>query len=299
MEQFDVDYDWKKNWIAHSYSQIGTIAGELQTSIRDWYRLHPEEKRLDYPGVANALLACLRNAAWRSPGHYSLMRLSVGDFLSETEGMPPSTRDALRLEYDTLWDIRSASSVVVERRLTPEETKEPDLEMLDEATKRYLGGDGLVSESLERLLLNAYVFVEVIAFARTLEPIIPFPKGGLGIFLRTIWHYLKFIVSEGFAVLITAMIAAGIDSTNGVGFWSVLSTITIIRWLRRRFDVKPEAFRLLGEMMAIQQRLMKPVFHPRSLREFLLEVERKGAVFNGNVYFLLDKMESRGTLAGH
>jgi hypothetical protein len=111
------------------------------------------------------------------------------------------------------------------------------------------------------------------------------------------WQLFKFVIAEGFALAITALVSNMTDSSQGVNFWIVFATITMIRWLNpnkvEKLQAKAKPRLLLVDMIGVYNLRLNTIdFNPKLILELLYDLERKGAVYSPWVYHLLDGMKS-------
>lgn len=92
-------------------------------------------------------------------------------------------------------------------------------------------------------------------------------------------------------MFLTAYLASAIDPERGLGFWAVMATVTLVRWLRPNAvnQQRERLAALLNDMASIQNRLSRDDFNARQVRELLYDVEKRGAVFSPSVFNLLDR----------
>ncbi|NUX59334.1 hypothetical protein [Paraburkholderia youngii] len=119
----------------------------------------------------------------------------------------------------------------------------------------YLSTPHLSSPSLEWLIIDALLFNETVAFARSicwLSPGQPWPQFKYHL-LRGSAKWFR----EAVALVLTFVLAQFVDSSRGIGFWAVAATITAVRWLRPDTVSKERArfTQLLADMSNAQSLL--------------------------------------------
>lgn len=208
--------------------------------------------------------------------------------LAKIKKMPSATyEDTWRhVEFDTPYASFMA-------RLFPSNTTYPDvpnLEGIELAAKFYVETPWMKSRMLEWLLIDAMTYHETISFGSVifkkvkLWSLIPLPA----------WASKKSTYMEGLALFVTAMVASGVDSNEGVIFWVVFFGITIIRWLRpKSYELyrtsNREAY-IFREMIGIyQSKLARIDFNASLLKYLFCRLEEKGASFSPWLFYILDK----------
>lgn len=292
-----VSKDDVQRFAAGQYTQVNDLAKELLYSYEEQAsrNIGVRKARSAYISQIGYIFSELRGAVARGPSLRPILNSEIEQFREHVSTLDQKAADDLIDAYDNIWKHRKSATVIASGKIDPEESGELIVEMVEEAAKYYVGSK-LVSLRLEQLLIDALLFAETIAYART----VPYWPSNLRMRLvKGLGQAVGFCFSEGFALLVTAIIAKAIDEQQGLAYWIVFSAITIVRWLRpnEARQEKVRTIRLMIEMSSAQGRLGHMHFNPRLLRELLFDLEKKGAVFSPVVYNLLDKRIARDDAA--
>jgi len=286
-----VDESIFQQWVLKPQSQLGVIAKELALSMERWLASNPRElgTRQSYLERIGDLVQRLRAAVPRQAGYESFFQQSPQEFNESLKQEDVERVRKLSADYDWVWHHRSAISHIQANILELADTQELATNELEAIAQEYLEGPGLKSGRLETLLISALVFNEVVAFARSL-PWLPKNKPVLAI-KQSFWQGTKRVLLEGLVLFLTGYLASAIDPERGLGFWAVMATITLVRWLRPNAakQQRERLAALLNDMASIQNRLSRDDFNARQVRDLLYDVERRGAMFSPSVFNLLDR----------
>lgn len=286
-----------EKWVLCPESRLGRIGLELINSIENWYAQNPSERPylLDFEVVGD-LLSSLRYAANNDPNFAELMRKAPSEFSDVIKDFSPDRLERARRAYDTVWQHTNVNNLITSGKLQEGVHQEILSESLEEIAQRYISDQRLSSPLLEWLLLDALLFNEIVAYARSIPNIHALKP--LKAIWNSLWQTSKFLVSEGLALALTVIAAEIIDASKGVGFWAVIATVTLIRWLHPTRNLKNqrqiELLKLLFDMAFIHERLKHYTqFNARLIRELLYDTEKRGALFSPWAYHVLDKRIAR------
>jgi hypothetical protein len=277
------------------YSQVNLIAGELIASRKSKAVLNKPDLDEGDGGVGRILFELRGAIPYEATGDHDFP-LQVSDFLESIADKDEKSASELKRNFDNIWQHRDASSSIGSGQLDPSKTGELIVANLESTALEYLNSK-LDSLLLEHVLIDALLYAEVVAFARSHPEI---PKNGVkSLILGWIGKLAKFIIAEGTAFGLTAILADWLAQQNQTSFWVIFVGVTAIRWLRPD-NLKADRFakwKLLFDMSAVQLRMRTADFNPRLVRECLYDLEKRGAVFSQYVYHLLDKRIARDDLA--
>jgi hypothetical protein len=193
-----------------------------------------------------------------------------------------------------------------------------DVDSLQEEAIKYLRRPWMENEDLERIVTDALMFATVTAFGEELKQYAP----GVSIFglnlayfsakgniMKMMWKRTQYRLTAQIvkvAVFLGVPIAAGWYFFNkgyqdwvvlgGIAYGTVLAVVVLYKVLRRLFRGKPKSvfekyddyLELLGELWVTYDLLKGRVVSPTLLKERLLDAAKKGAVWPGAIFSILD-----------
>jgi hypothetical protein len=235
------------------------------------------------------------------------------DFKNAIQTFTETEQDSLIEKYDTLWRPIDISAVIKwgeDKYGAAASGYDPKGEELEYVVSRLIKLNTLRSRTLENILVNSLIYTETILFARTILSEETF----LGVSIPTqmikgtknddnysdifknlakaCWQISLYFLYEVIKIAITFAIALFITSENHTAAWVITTGYTIFRWWRQVFTLsltpKNESRVLLNEMVHLYQLTKNDDYNPRLIREQLVEVTKKGAVFSPHLFSLID-----------
>jgi hypothetical protein len=284
-------------WVLCPESRLGRIGLELVNSLENWYAQNPREQShgLNFK-VVEDFLSSLRCTANTDAAFTSLLWKTPSEFSSAIKDFPQDQLARAKQAYDTVWQHTNVSNLINGGKLHDNVHQEISSESLEQIAQSYISNPRLSSPLLEWLLLDALLFNETISFARFI-PNLPNNRPSK-VFWNSLWQTSKFLGWEGLALMLTGIVAASIDASKEIGFWTIMATVTLIRWLRPTKMLanqrQVELLKLLSDMASIHERLKHYAqFNARLIRDLLYDVEKRGAVFSPWAYHIIDKRITR------
>jgi hypothetical protein len=214
--------------------------------------------------------------------------------------------EKLKRSYDTLWGHLSVLGIIQagEKSAGPQAYGyAPRKDELESCAWSLRQNPVLRSQTLERQLVDALVFVEDLAFAQEVlweqranslgEPDELGPasgvKGG-----KAVMAGLGRLALEMVFLGATWFLANVIASGEILATWSLFLAATVARWLFKKLDsLKPspphEAKALLKDMAGVYELLKHPTFHRGVVRQELQRLTSRGAVYSPFVFELLER----------
>lgn len=291
--------DFTANHCAGSSGQIEQIIFELFNSANEWLNKNPEQSIEPDKGY---FLSCIKNiiTELRVAHTYTgdkdtdyLFSLPLEEYKSKLTNLTDNEKFKLNHRYDTFWQAKGVAGIINNGDLfNDKECGLIEIDTLETIADFYIGSFWMKSKTLEWALINSMIYYETINFARVINdfPTLKFWKN----IRYSLWQTTKFAFKEIIALIITAIVANLIDSSQGMNFWIVFATISIIRWvnpiktLQNKLKLKPKI--LLGEMIGfIDSKVKYTNFNTNLIRELLYDLERKGASYSHWVYHILDR----------
>ncbi|KAA0075857.1 hypothetical protein CIW54_26085 [Paraburkholderia sp. T12-10] len=281
--------------IRPQWSQLGRIARELLESMEDGVRREPQIDESREAGMAaiSNIIGTLRQAVPRDTADAPVLEQSPDEFKRAIAEIDKAEVSRLSDLYDKVWLHKDAGLQIRSGKVRPGDTGELSTDAVEQVAREYVSAPHLSSPSLEWLLIDALVFNETVAFARSISWLPPAQPGPL--FKHSLIRGSVKWVKEAVALALTFALAELIDSSHGTGFWIIAGTITAVRWVRPDTTATERAkiVQLLSDMASAQALLSLPDFNCRLLREQLYNLAKRGAVFKQVAYSLLDKRISR------
>ncbi|MFZ3324202.1 MAG: hypothetical protein WA190_17640 [Usitatibacter sp.] len=274
-----------RSFVYSAHSQIGNVAKELLASSRTSGSPGRADPSLWY---VKSITEGLRAAVAHPEDEAVIFRLAAAEFREHFEKLEKTEKEKY-VNYDHVAYHRSARDLIVSGKITkPGEDLSTD--QLEEVARTYFARPDLASPTLEWLLIDNLLFNETIEFYRS-QDWIPRLDGPMAILRSTTWTLIKWTFKEGFLLIGTAAIAGLLDPAKGIGFWAVVATITLARWMKpNQVEVaKEKTIKLLNDMAAAQHLMHRRDFNARQLREALYEISSRGAVFSPCAFSLLDR----------
>ena len=298
---------------------VGSIIDELAQSAAEAELVFDKyDKRLE---IICEIIPELRTALreWKedqSENEYqtNLWAHSPEEFRKSILGLDKQEQKTLEEQYDTLWgNFEASTSIRLGENNYGAASKgfEPNPEELEWIGQRYLELTPLRSKTLEKILVNSLLYVETIAFARTVQSTeksfgSPIPTrieknknedtsflGFTQVFGYSLWISTKYIGSEVIKVGITLGLATLITNENIAASWTITTGYTLFRWWRRIHFIQNEPSvkqgTLLQKMIEVQSLANKRTFNPQYTRRRLEKVSDDGAVFSPLVFSILDR----------
>lgn len=277
--------------------QIREIIYELLYNLNYCSILEIEKSGLNKENIVSTIEELVSSIRSSHPASdfelYKLLHLTPEEFSDKQNDLSKEHQEEVDYLYHTFWHHNNISMLFNSGKIKDEKSYKvnniPEVENLAEI---YLGSKFLKSKTLDYLIIDSLLFAETVAFANTQNEL-PAQKFW-SMATRYSWNSIKFLVSEGFALFITALISNVIDSSQGTVYWIAFATITIIRWLnptkfqRLKFKTKPVL--LLLEMMGFYDAKFKhSKFNAKLTQEMLFDLEKKGASYSHWVYHILDR----------
>lgn len=282
-----------------SSGQIRDIIFELFYSANEWHVKNPEEA---IEPDREHFLACIRSIvnelklAHTYTGDKEtdyLFGLPLEEYKAKLTNLTETEKSKLNYRYDTFWQSKSIASLINTGNLFDDkECGLLEIDELETIADSYINSFWMKSKTLEWALINSMVYLETVNFARVVND---FPTMKFFNAIRySLWQTTKLAFKEIIALIITAIVANAIDSSQGTTYWIVFATITIIRWLNPtksiQLNLKLKLKLLLGEMIGVSDSKIKhPNFNPKLIRELLYDLERKGASYSHWIYHILDR----------
>jgi len=276
-------------------SQLARIARELLESVERGIRERPVEasSRGAHLHTIASILSGLRSAVPRVKADAAVLLEDPDEFRKRIEALDKQEAERLSNLYDNVWQHKWSASLIQSGKFEQADTGELSTDTVDEVARDYLSRPMFSSAALEWLLIDALLFNETIAFARSiawLPPGKPWPQFRYQVLRSGAWWF-----KEAIRLGLTFLLAQFVDSGHGVGFWVIMGTISAVRWLRPdpTINERAKVLQLLADMSTVQNSLQIFDFNSRLLRDRLYDVARRGAEFNQSVYSLLDKRIAR------
>src|SRR5437868_6957843 len=99
---------------------------------------------------------------------------------------------------------------------------------------------------------------------------------------QSAFDMVRWLFKEAVGLGLTYAIAVYVDSGYGLGFWTIMGSISLARWLR--VDVvaqeRQKVLRLLFDLSQIQGEFHAMDFNAGVVRERLYHIARRGIVFS-------------------
>ncbi|RIV45533.1 hypothetical protein [Burkholderia pseudomallei] len=277
------------------WSQLGRIAKELLESMEAGVRRSygGSTSRDACMAAISSIFGTLRQTVPRDNDDAAILAQPPSEFRKAVDAMERNEASRLSDLYDNVWLHKDAGFQIRSGKMQPQDTVELSTDELEQVARDYLSTPHLSSPSLEWLLIDALLFNETVAFARSISWLPPTQPGPL--FRYSLLRGGAKWVKEAVALVLTFALAEIVDSSHGIGFWIVAATITVARWARPDAVVteRTKIAQLLSDMASAQALLSLPDFNARLLRERLYELAKRGAAFKQVAYSLLDKRISR------
>jgi hypothetical protein len=275
---------------------LARIARELLQSATS--RVARDERAFGREVLAiKAIVEVLRRSVRRPPARSQAYALDPADFREHLAKLPEAERKEWA-GYDELPYHASARDTIILGRQEQSGERELVTEDLEQAALSYLASRILVSPTLEWFLIDHLMFNETVAFRRSIEWM-PKSADGWPVFRAMAWTGIKTLVKEAFAIGLTAFVAGLVDPQTGVGFWAILATVTLARWMKPNqvMAAREKVTAILSDMATAQHTMHRWDFNAGQLRQALYDVSGKGAVFSPCVYSLLDRRIAREAAA--
>lgn len=293
MKEFSTQY------CVGSSGQIREIIFELFYSANEWGVKNPvdaiEPDKGHFLACIKSIITELRVALTYTGDSETdyLFSLSLEEFKTKLTNLTDIEKSKLNYRFDTFWQSKSIGGLINNGNLfSDKECGLIEIDELETIADTYINSFWMKSKTLEWALINSMVYMETINFARVVND---FPTLKFWNNIRySLWQTTKLVFKEIIALIITAIVANAIDSSQGTTYWIVFATITIIRWLNPtksiQLNLKLKLKLLLGEMIGVSDSKIKhPNFNPKLIRELLYDLERKGASYGHWVYHILDR----------
>ena len=157
-----------RKWVAEPHSPLGRIALELTENLERWIAANPKAaaQRNELIEQIREIVTGLRKATTPDATQREVNSKSLDEFTEFVKTQDQDKRSKLNSDYDSTWVHRSASSQF-SGGLDPKNTLEVPIDELETIAHNYLRQPALVSPRLEFVLIDALLYSEVIAFARS------------------------------------------------------------------------------------------------------------------------------------
>ena len=285
-------------FVSTSSCQIRTITSELLHNLNDWLELNPDNlEGIDkdyFIDCINDLVIAIRSS--NPISNYALSQMLIlnpEEFTTKANELSAENKKEIQYFYDNFWHHNNIAGLYNSGKIKDHTAfKFVSIEGAEAVAAQYLSRSFFKSKTLEYLLIDSMLFAETVEFANVVSDLSV--QKFWSLVGHHSWSAFKFLFNEGVALIITAIVANGIDSSQGTNYWIVFATITIIRWLNplklERLKFKAKSRLLLGEMIGFYDAKFKhSEFNPKLTQELLFDLEKKGASYSHWVYHILDR----------
>lgn len=291
---------------SHFYSQFNEIAKAVAKSVAEYSQSRGEssERFEDRLNDAFDVLTSIR---------YATNEKTHIDWSEEEEGEGKKA-EREKAEH-TIWH-HGETLFAFQKGYESEYAKKVDVENLEQEARRYLTRPWMENGELERIIVDAIAFSEVVSFGEELKQHAPGPvtfldlnpayfsaKGNL---IKMGWKQFQYGLTKlvvKAAIFIGGPIALGWYFWNrghedqviigGAAYVGLVVLYFVYRILRRVFGKKPKTILEKGEDLLVDMHgaygmLKGPVVSPTAAREQFLDTARRGAVWSGVIFSMLD-----------
>lgn len=287
-----------KNCISNiglNLSSTKYILEELFSNLNNWALENKAQLSKDKTLYSEEIRGFLENLRVLFCGYdfeiSEIINSSKQEFIEDIENLSKEKKDKAIHIHKFLWSHINYKDFLYSKKLITNDYTSLDTTELERVIEIYLSKKWMKSAIVEWMLINSLVFTETVEFHKN-QPdgiVNPYDKK-TAIIYPTIFS----LMGEVLYLLFTALVCVFLAEENQTVYWIIFSAITIIRWLnpnkfkRQRDSQKPTE--LLFEMIGVySQHLKKPDFNPILVRELLLDLSKKGAVYSHSVFHILDR----------
>lgn len=236
---------------------------------------------------------------------------SVAAFKKAIVKVKDSDRSEYARKHDTLW--REFNVLEIAKR--GEAKAGPNVfgfrakaDELEDLARKAIAMRPMYSDTLDRILIDALVFAETLAFAQSVfskEKLFGVPLAGelkgtekdvatVAGFARSFGKALLSFAFELVKVALTFGVAIVVTNENVVAAWIVTTGYTLFRWwVSTRSGGDKEKYMLLSKMANAHTFARQYDSNPRLVRNALYQAAHDGAVFSPLVFTLLDRLIER------
>ncbi len=287
-----------KNCIQNIGSHLNTsrdILKELFSNLNEWALENNSQLKKDKSFYSKEIIGLLETLRFVFCGDdydvSDIINSSKHEFMKDIEKLQKEKKDKAINIHKFLWSHINYKDLLYSKKLITNDYPYLHIAELESATKIYLSKSWLKSSIVEWMLIDALVFSETIHFHQNQPNRVKNPYNNK---IAIVFPIIFSLMSEFFYLVLTALVCFFLAADNQTIYWLIFSAITIIRWLNpnkfKREQDSQKTIELLFEMIGIYtQHLKEQAFNPILVRELLLDLSKKGAVYSHYIFHLLDR----------